>query len=379
MFTAPQLHPTSIIRRGMLAACAASLFGCGGQAAAPTAATPATAFKPLLVVDTAADDGPFYTMTILTASSGWPYGQGLNNRGLVVGAVDALHTPFFSYAAVWDGHKATGWEAISTIPTFATAINDAGQIAGYTVGMYSRQAMLWRGGTATALPAVGGDYGGAISINASGDAVGESSTAGNQASHATLWTNGSAIDLGTLGGGLSSIAWDINDRGDIVGNSTISDDYSISRAVLWKNHVAYDLGTFGGADSSSSSAAAINNRGQIVGLSRTVDGKWSAVLWENGTIRDLGTLAGGTGANANDINNAGQIVGQSDNANLQGRATLWQGDRIIDLNTRVAPIPGITLNTAIRINDSGQILAQLDNGDERIALLTPISRTSASK
>jgi probable HAF family extracellular repeat protein len=113
-------------------------------------------------------------------------------------------------------------------------------------------------------------------------------------------------------------------------------------------------------------------------LSRTDDAKWYAVLWDNGTIKDLGTLAGGSGANANDINNAGQIVGQSDNANQEGRATLWQGNRIIDLNTRVAPLAGITLNSAIRINDSGQILSRLGDGDERIALLTPIPRTPGS-
>jgi probable HAF family extracellular repeat protein len=106
--------------------------------------------------------------------------------------------------------------------------------------------MLWRGQTVTELPALGGDYGNATSINASGDAVGASSTAGNQATHATLWTNGRAIDLGTLGAGLLSVAGDINDHGDIVGYSTISDDFSTYRAVLWKNHTAYDLGRFGG-------------------------------------------------------------------------------------------------------------------------------------
>ena len=50
-----------------------------------------------------------------------------------------------------------------------------------------------------------------------------------------------------------------------------------------------DLGTLGG---SVSVAYGINNGGQIVGESKIASGAFHAVLWENGTMTDLGTLGG---------------------------------------------------------------------------------------
>jgi probable HAF family extracellular repeat protein len=43
---------------------------------------------------------------------------------------------------------------------------------------------------------------------------------------------------------------------------------------------------------SSSTATAINDRGQVVGWSDTADGGWHTVLWQGGQIADLGTLPG---------------------------------------------------------------------------------------
>jgi probable HAF family extracellular repeat protein len=69
-----------------------------------------------------------------------------------------------------------------------------------------------------------------------------------------------------------------------------------------------DLGTLGGG---SSRVHAINNRGQVVGGSETVEGEWHAFLWEDGRMKDLGTLGppATTSSRAQGINNAGQVVG----------------------------------------------------------------------
>src|SRR5215208_6181057 len=92
------------------------------------------------------------------------------------------------------------------------------------------------------------------------------------------------IDLGTLGGTYSMVS-DINDRGQVVGESTIAESF-VSHAFLWEAGVAIDLGSLGG----NSTAFDINRSGQVVGNSDTaVELETHAFLWEDGVMIDLGT------------------------------------------------------------------------------------------
>jgi len=102
-------------------------------------------------------------------------------------------------------------------------------------------------------------------------------------------------DLGTLGGGSSSIA--INDLGQVLGESVISTDL---HSFLYENGTMTDLGQLG-------ISKGINNYGQVVGffVSTTF---LHAYLYENGTMTDLGTLGGNTSI-AYGINDIGQVVG----------------------------------------------------------------------
>ena len=121
---------------------------------------------------------------------------------------------------------------------------------------------------------------------------------------------GTMTDLGTLGGEFS-IAFGINGRGQVVGNSWTAD--GVTHAFLWEKGTMTDLGTLGG----NSYARGINGRGQVVGASNTTGGALHAVLWEKGTMTDLGTLGGersclgGENSRARGINVLGQVVGQS--------------------------------------------------------------------
>ena len=81
-------------------------------------------------------------------------------------------------------------------------------------------------------------------------------------------------DLGTLGG-FQSIAWRINERGQIMGESFTSN--SEVHAFLWQKGVMTDLGTLGGSNSTTTS---INNRGQVVGYSQTTNDARHAFLWK---------------------------------------------------------------------------------------------------
>src|SRR5216684_3178418 len=116
----------------------------------------------------------------------------------------------------------------------------------------------------TDLGTLGGSDSNAVAVSASGQVVGESTTAGETAIHAFSWTaGGGMVDLGTLGG-TSSVASAMNERGQVVGESTTAGD-TAGHAFSWTSGGGMvDLGTLGGT---FSGASAVNASGQVVGQS----------------------------------------------------------------------------------------------------------------
>lgn len=103
----------------------------------------------------------------------------------------------------------------------------------------------------------------------------------------------------------------INDSGDIVGSfETDPEDWTPSHACLWHNGKAEDLGTL--PDYKFCSATAINNNGEIVGTAQEGENQ-RALLWQQKRLIDLNDLlpadAGWTLERATAINSKGQIVG----------------------------------------------------------------------
>jgi probable HAF family extracellular repeat protein len=168
------------------------------------------------------------------------------------------------------------------------------------------------------------------------------------------------MDLGTLGG-TTAIAYDINTSGQVVGGSTTSGD-AATHAFLYSQGTMTDLGTLGGANST---AFGINDSGQTVGYSNTSAAANHATLWTGTTATDLGT-AGTTESYAYGINNGGQVVGSigaglvpctpTDTQDyLYGfgcgvSATLWSAGIAINLGA----LDGAVESAAISINDAGQ-------------------------
>jgi len=87
-----------------------------------------------------------------------------------------------------------------------------------------------------------------------------------------------------------------------------------------------DLGTLGGT---YSVANAINERGQVVGISGTAAGRFHAFMWQDGVMTDLGTL-GGPDSHASAINERGQVIGAAYNASAQEHAFLWEDGVMTD-------------------------------------------------
>jgi probable HAF family extracellular repeat protein len=98
-------------------------------------------------------------------------------------------------------------------------------------------------------------------LNAGGEVVGTSPLAGDKMYHAFLW-KGFMSDLGTLGGN-NSQAWWISDSGLVVGRADFSAQSTNHHAFLWKDGVMTDLGTLGPC--LNSTAFNVNSRGQVVG------------------------------------------------------------------------------------------------------------------
>jgi len=163
------------------------------------------------------------------------------------------------------------------------------------------------------LPLLPGDtVGGASGINDRRQVIGVEGICSDPGRHGVLWDDGMVIDLGNLGGPYT-FPWAINAKGEIVGQSNVTGN-TVTHAFAWtKDQGIQDLGLLPG--DSSSLAFGVNNRGQVVGGSCDTPNynRCEAFLWEDGVLMDINRLVcSPTSLHlffGNDINDEGEIVG----------------------------------------------------------------------
>ena len=240
----------------------------------------------------------------------------------------------------------------------------------------------------TELESLGGTSSAGNSINNRGWVAGFSQLPGDAVMHATLWRNGSALDLGTLGGpdSNSAVLWPVKNNRMVVGITETTDVDPLNEAwscsaffgvdtkhacvgFVWERGEMRALDTFGGTHGFATGA---NSRGQVVGWAevRAPDRTcnqidqflgFRAAIWDtrrDDRVRKLRPLRGDTASSATAINNRGQVVGISGIcANAVGgfsarHAVLWEHGEPIDIGN----FGGEAWNTPMAINNKGVVV-----------------------
>ncbi len=182
----------------------------------------------------------------------------INSFGTVVGAGRA--TDGLSHSVLFAGGQLTDLGSIGPLGSTANAINSGGDIVGEEFFDGSSQAFLrLSNGVVTNLGTLGGSHSYAYDISKTGVIVGGSQTVTEQNATAFAYVNHLMAPLGTLGG-VESVAYSVNDSDQIVGFSDTFDGHA--HATLFSlTGLALDLTP----NVESSIATDINDRGEIVG------------------------------------------------------------------------------------------------------------------
>jgi uncharacterized membrane protein len=256
---------------------------------------------------------------------------------------------------------------------------------------------VWEDGVMRPLPTLGGNNGFAAGVNNRGQVVGWAENTVRDTTcvapqvlqfRAVIWNlkkDGIEIEeLLPLPGDTSSAAVAINNRGQVVGISGICDQavgrLSARVAVLWDKGEVIELGNLGAPHWAT--ATAINQQGDVAGFASQPDaspdeGRFSAFLWtKRGGIQDLPELPGDNHSEAYGINERGEVVGLSCGA-TGCRAVIWRHGDVEDLNRFKGSYAG-HLETAKDINDLGEITGRAiinpSTGEREAYLAIPTHR-----
>jgi probable HAF family extracellular repeat protein len=337
----------------------------------------------------------------------------INSKSWVVGASEnGLVDPLTGFpemdAVLWRNGQIIDLGTLGGNSSVANSVNNRGQVVGgalnttldpfsgglsfsfifQTPGFFifavatQAHAVLWQNHAIQDLGTLGGPDSVAWYVNDRGQIAGQSTI--NDTANATtgvptvdvfLWRDGKMLDLGGLGGTFSWPA-DLNNKGQVVGASNVPGDLN-SHPFLWDGEVLRDLGTFGG---DAGVANAINNAEDVVGWAADGNAAVFGFLWHRGVLTNLGTVDGDPCSVANSINEKGQVVGESSPQCFAPRPApnnhgfLWKsGGPAIDLNTLVNPGTGLQLTCPCSINDRGEIdgTAADAGGNTHATLLIP--------
>jgi probable HAF family extracellular repeat protein len=295
---------------------------------------------------------------------------------------------------------------VSTLPDLGgtssggNSINDQSWVAGYSRKLdRDRHAILWRNSLLLDLGTLGGPNSSVtwnvkntagiivgISQTATPEPLGESWSSAafystpNNVGYINLgfvWQNNQMRGLPPFPGGNNGFATGANNLGQVVGwaENGVHDPNCCCTQVLQFRPAVWDLGLGDQihdlpliSGDTSGAATAINDNGQIVGISGICDqavGRHTAkhaVLWENGTVTDIYPDAPAPWWNTpTAINQHGDVVGfAGDPTDVEGNilhAFIWTKDNGIKvLKPLRGRVPEHIDSEAYGINEAGQVV-----------------------
>ncbi|MBN1365538.1 MAG: alpha/beta fold hydrolase [Syntrophaceae bacterium] len=239
----------------------------------------------------------------------------INNLGQVVGTSfdnDYLE----SRAFLWQNGTMQNLGTLGGRFSFANSINNYGTIVGSSTITIAEDAerghaVIWQNGQIFALQEFPHEefyFGSSASdINNLGIIVGHADPV-NQIDvfQLSMWQQGDIFNLNFPEYVFRNTKlYKINENNEILVSL-----YNPSRSYLWKDGLWLNIGSLGGNYTHSTD---INDRGQIIGSSSVVSEEIHAFLWQNGQMIDLNDLIDPNSnwilQNASAINNNGHIVG----------------------------------------------------------------------
>lgn len=305
---------------------------------------------------------PDYTMTVV-ADLGSYNVQGMNNSGIGIGYDYGINAPLMFSR---DGITAMP----IALPGQHTprAINDANTFVGTTTfDSWHYRAFVMRDG-------VYRDIGGSQDLLSTARDINNAETVlvnyvrtdrkGDVNGSYIVNADGSTVDLGMLGSNGDTYGIAINDQGQVAGVTRDTDERFVP--FLWKNGTMTTLGGLVRGEFSNN-ISGISELGHVLGTETDWFGSRAWVI-KDGGIEHYDYLS-----RIFHIDSAGRIYGRDHNFN----AVIVEGDTITRIADLVDGAPGLTFGVDA-INEHGEILtARCINGDcDSLVMLTPVPEPS---
>ncbi len=194
------------------------------------------------------------------------FASGINSAGQIVGS--SQNAGGVTRAFLHSGGVMTDLLTLGGTSSNATKINNSGQIVGSSQisGDAETHAFLHQGGAMTDLGTLGGTDSRGFAVNDAGQVVGSSRPAGSSDDHAFLYTGGAMVDISPA---KAAVALGLNNRGHVVGRFNVATSPTGLHAFRYCGGAFMDLnGLVPGGGAELLEAFDINDKGEIVGKGR---------------------------------------------------------------------------------------------------------------